>query len=60
MNEVINSRLEHAKFMLTSTDVPINQIAEMCGYKSDIHFMRQFKSRMGMTPTEFRSRNTVK
>ena len=60
MNEVINSRLEHAKFMLTSTDVPINQIAEMCGYKSDIHFMRQFKSRMGMTPTEFRNRNTVK
>lgn len=55
MNEVINSRLEHAKFMLASTDVPINQIAEMCGYKSDIHFMRQFKSRTGMTPTEFRS-----
>lgn len=55
MNEVINSRLEHAKFMLTTTDAPINQIAEMCGYKSDIHFMRQFKSKCGITPSAYRS-----
>lgn len=55
MNEVINSRLEHAKFLLASTDLPVNQIAEMCGYKSDIHFMRQFKSRLGITPSIFRS-----
>lgn len=55
MNEVINSRIEHAKFMLTSTDISVNQIAEMCGYKSDIHFMRQFKSRLGVTPSVYRS-----
>lgn len=55
MNEVINSRIEHAKFMLTSTDMPINAIAEICGYKSDIHFMRQFKSRLGVTPSIYRS-----
>lgn len=55
MNEVINSRLEHAKFMLETTDIPINQIAEMCGYKSDIHFMRQFKSRLGVTPSAYRT-----
>ncbi len=54
MNEVINSRIEYAKFMLSTTDIPVNQISEMCGYKSDIHFMRQFKSRMNMTPTEYR------
>lgn len=55
INEVITARLEHAKFMLATTDIPVNQIAEMCGYKSDIHFMRQFRSRMNMTPTEFRT-----
>lgn len=54
INEVINSRLEHAKFILATTDIPINQIAEMCGYKSDIHFMRQFKSRVGVTPSAYR------
>jgi AraC family transcriptional regulator of arabinose operon len=55
MNEVINSRLEHAKFMLSTTDIPINLIAEICGYKSDIHFMRQFKSRLGVTPSAYRA-----
>jgi len=60
MNEVINSRLEHAKFMLTTSDVPINQIAEMCGYKSDIHFMRQFKARIGVTPSEYRTETMKK
>ena len=60
MNEVINSRIEHAKFLLTTTDVPINQVAEMCGYKSDIHFMRQFKSRIGVTPSAYRVKTTKK
>ena len=60
MNEVINSRIEHAKFMLSSTDIPINQIAEMCGYKSDIHFMRQFKSRVGLSPTAYRAQTMKK
>lgn len=56
MNEVINSRIEYAKFMLSTTDIPVNQIADICGYKSDIHFMRQFRSRTDMTPTEFRKK----
>lgn len=60
MNEVINSRLEHAKYLLTTTDVPINQIAEMCGYKSGIHFMRQFKARIGATPSDYRAKMTKK
>ena len=60
MNEVINSRIEHAKFMLSSTDIPINQIAEMCGYKSDIHFMRQFKSRVGLSPSAYRAQTMKK
>lgn len=54
MNEVIASRIEHAKSLLSSTDLSVKQIARMCGYKSDIHFMRQFKSKMNMTPSEYR------
>lgn len=56
MNEVIASRIEHAKSLLSSTDLPVKQIAKMCGYKSDIHFMRQFKAKMHMTPSEYRGR----
>ncbi|MDE6591617.1 MAG: AraC family transcriptional regulator [Oscillospiraceae bacterium] len=55
-NDVIAGRIEHAKFMLSTTDVPIGSIGRMCGYKSDVHFLRQFKSRTGCTPTEYRKR----
>lgn len=56
MNDVIRSRIEHAKYLLSTTDIHITQIAEMCGYKSELHFMRQIKARMQMTPSEYRKR----
>ena len=54
MSDVINSRVEHGKFLLSSTDISVRQISQMCGYKNDIHFMRQFKSLTGMTPSQYR------
>ena len=54
MNDVIQSRIEHAKYLLSTTDISILQIAEMCGYKSSAHFTRQFKARMNMSPSEYR------
>lgn len=56
MNDVIQSRIEHSKYLLSTTDLHITQIAEMCGYKCELHFMRQFKTRMQMTPSEYRKR----
>ncbi len=56
MNDVINSRIEHAKYLLSSTDLQINQISLLCGYKCHVHFMRQFKSRMDMTASEYRDK----
>ena len=56
MNDVIQSRIEHAKYLLSTTDISIIQIAEISGYKCSSHFMRQFKSRIGMTPSEYRNR----
>lgn len=57
MNEVINSRVEYAKFMLTTTDIPVARIAETCGYKSYVHFTKQFKCRVGVTPSQYRKEN---
>lgn len=54
MNDVILARVEHAKYLLRSTDYTVIQIAQMCGYASDIHFMRQFKQKTGLTPSQFR------
>ena len=54
MNDVIQSRIEHSKYLLSTTDIPIIKIAEICGYNSAPHFMRQFRSRTDMTPKEYR------
>jgi len=56
--DVIESRLIYASELLRSTDMPITEIAEECGYDSESYFMRQFKQHRGCTPTEFRRRNT--
>ena len=54
MNDVITGRLDRAKRLLSSTNLTIKEIAERCGYESEFNFMRQFKSRYGQTPTEYR------
>lgn len=56
MNDVIQSRIDHAKYLLSTTDISIVQVAEMCGYKCTSHFMRQFKNKMKMTPSEYRKK----
>ncbi len=54
MSDVIESRIIHAKKLLTSTNLLIYDIATLCGYKTEFHFMRQFKSQTGFTPSSYR------
>ena len=54
LRDIINARIEYAKYYLTQTNLSIKYIAETCGYKNDVHFMRQFKSITHLTPTEYR------
>lgn len=54
--DVINARIEHGKYLLSGTDYPVCAVAEMCGYRSDVHFMRQFKHSTGLTPSQYRRR----
>lgn len=55
MTDVINGRIENAKRLLSSTNLTIREIAMKCGYRNEYNFMRQFKSRCGQTPTEYRN-----
>lgn len=56
--DLINMKIEQAKGLLYSTDIPIEKIADMCGYSSDVHFYRQFRQKTGTTPAKYRkSRN---
>lgn len=52
--DIIHARLDLAKFYLSNSNMSIYALALFCGYQSDVHFMRQFKKFVGMTPTEFR------
>lgn len=53
--DILAARHETAKYYLSSTALPIKKIAELCGFENDVHFIRQFKKRNGMTATEYRS-----
>ena len=53
--DIINSRIENARRLLSETAYTIEQIAERCGYNNSIHFSRQFKQVMGVAPSKWRS-----
>ena len=54
MDDIINTRIDMAKHLLSSTDLQVNEIASACGYQNSTHFMRQFKEKVGMSPSKFR------
>lgn len=58
MNEVILCRVNRAKQLLSCTTRSISEISQQCGYNNWEHFSRQFKSRVGMTPTQYRRKHT--
>ncbi len=54
INDVIASRIQYACELLLSTQMTLSEIAETCGYRNVEHFIRQFKSRMNVTPGQYR------
>ena len=45
-----------AKQLLKTTDLRINEVASSCGYQNSTHFMRQFKEKTGISPSEYRKK----
>lgn len=54
ITDVINGKIEKAKEILSETTCTVAQVAAMCGYDNEEHFMRQFKKIVGVTPTKYR------
>ncbi|MEW9031158.1 MAG: helix-turn-helix transcriptional regulator, partial [Planifilum fimeticola] len=48
-------RIRHARRLLTSTSLSIQEIAGRCGFPNANHFSRVFKEVMGTTPREYRN-----
>ncbi len=54
--EIINSRIEYAKYLMDTTELRIAEIASACNYKSVEHFSRIFKKKTGLSPNHYRKR----
>lgn len=52
--ELIIFRIDRAKYLLRNTSIPVQQVAEQCGYTNCAHFMRQFKERENMSAGQYR------
>ncbi|MGN1090761.1 MAG: helix-turn-helix transcriptional regulator [Huintestinicola sp.] len=52
--DIIRARITAAKYYLENTELTVREISELCGCENDVHFIRQFKSRTGMTATHYR------
>ncbi len=55
---VNNMRLQEGIRMLSSTNLPVNQIAEECGFASVRTFHREFRQFTSLSPTEYRKTHT--
>lgn len=54
---VTRRRIQRAKELVITTNLPINEIAEEAGYKTSKYFIKIFKEIEGMTPSVYRKAN---
>lgn len=54
--DIIDTRINYACWLLRNTDDTIATISNECGYRNVEHFMRQFKQNIQMTPSEYRNK----
>ena len=52
----MNQRLEHALHLLLTSDLPVAQVAEACGFGDPSYFGKTFRKKTGLTPTQYRHR----
>lgn len=56
IQDLIKSRTEYAKMLLSTTNLSIDAVSSQCGYKTYVHFTKQFREQTGCTPSEYRKK----
>ncbi|NHN78350.1 helix-turn-helix domain-containing protein [Azotobacter chroococcum] len=56
---VQSKRMEHAHDLLLNSQMPVSSIAYASGFKDPSYFTRAFRQHYGLSPSEFRSRNSI-
>ena len=59
LTDLLYHRIEHAKYLLLSTDLSVAGVSRSCGYANDVHFMRSFKKATGVTPSKYRQDHLI-
>ena len=54
----VGTLIEKAKQLLIARSCNVEDVAEQCGFSSVYHFCRTFKTRTGMTPTQYSRANS--
>lgn len=52
--DVLRAKTSLAQYYLANTSMTVREIALLCGFENDVHFMRQFRKRTGQTALEYR------
>ena len=60
MRYIDTLRMEQAKRLLQSTQLTIREIVKEVGYTDVSNFMRKFKKNEGITPTQYRNKETMR
>lgn len=56
--DIINARIEKAKWLICHTELRVQEIAAQCGYSDSGHFMRQFRKKVGMSALQYKEKIT--
>lgn len=55
---LLNLRLEMARYLLISTNLPVKEVAYECGIQNPNYFNKQFRRLAGCSPSDYRLRNS--
>lgn len=53
-------RIDHSKSLLINYNITIKEVAYSCGFTDEKYYMKQFKKREGMTPSQYKKAFTKK
>jgi len=54
-----NLRLDEARRLLKTGNLPVSQVARACGFKSGSYFIRLFRKKTGLSPQKYRRKSKV-
>ncbi len=56
LSDLLDARIERARWWLTNSDLPLRIVAERCGFADEYYFNRCFSRRVGVPPSRYRKR----